>query len=92
MDARMPRMDGLTATVALRRANTPAYIIGVSADAMSEERQAALAAGMNDYLPGPVDRRALAQPSSAGGRPSSSPRAARRRRTTARPDGDRRWS
>ena len=60
MDARMPRMDGLTATVALRRANTPAYIIGVSADAMSEERQAALAAGMNDYLPKPVDRRALA--------------------------------
>lgn len=61
MDARMPRMDGLTATVALRRANTPAYIIGVSADAMSEERQAALAAGMNDYLPKPVDRRALAE-------------------------------
>ena len=60
MDARMPRMDGLTATVALRRANTPAYIIGVSADAMSEERQAALAAGMNDYLPKPVDRLALA--------------------------------
>jgi CheY-like chemotaxis protein len=60
MDARMPRMDGLTATVALRKANTPAYIIGVSADAMSEERQAALAAGMNDYLPKPVDRLALA--------------------------------
>ena len=61
MDARMPRMDGLTATVELRKANTPAYIIGVSADAMSEERQAALAAGMNDYLPTPVDRRALAE-------------------------------
>ena len=60
MDARMPRMDGLTATVELRKANTPAYIIGVSADAMSEERQAALAAGMNDYLPKPVDRLALA--------------------------------
>ena len=61
MDARMPRMDGLTATVALRRANTPAYIIGVSADAMSEERQAALAAGMDDYLPKPIDRLALAE-------------------------------
>ena len=61
MDARMPRMDGLTATIELRKANTPAYIIGVSADAMSEERQAALAAGMNDYLPKPIDRLALAE-------------------------------
>ena len=85
----MPRMDGLTATVALRKANTPAYIIGVSADAMSEERQAALAAGMNDYLPKPIDR--LPSPAAAierwretlmvGNRPAT-PKTSRRKRQT----------
>ncbi len=60
MDARMPRMDGLSATRALREANNPAYIIGVSADAMNEERNEALAAGMDDYLPKPISQDALA--------------------------------
>lgn len=60
MDARMPRMDGLEATRALRAAGNKAYIIGVSADAMSEERNEALAAGMNDYVVKPVVRDALA--------------------------------
>ncbi|MDD3354224.1 PAS domain-containing hybrid sensor histidine kinase/response regulator [Zoogloea sp.] len=61
MDARMPRMDGLLATRTLREAGNPAYIIGVSADAMTEERQAALSAGMNDYVTKPVAREALAE-------------------------------
>ena len=60
MDARMPRMDGLTATQALRENGTTTYIIGVSADAMTEERDAALAAGMDDYLPKPISQVALA--------------------------------
>ena len=60
MDARMPHMDGLEATRALRAAGNTAYIIGVSADAMSEERNEALAAGMNDYVVKPVVRDALA--------------------------------
>ncbi len=60
MDARMPRMDGLTATRALRDAGNSTYIIGVSADAMNEERDAALAAGMDDYLPKPISQVALA--------------------------------
>jgi two-component system, sensor histidine kinase len=60
MDARMPRMDGLEATRALRAAGNTAYIIGVSADAMSEERNEAIAAGMNDYVVKPVVRDALA--------------------------------
>ena len=59
MDARMPRMDGLSATRALREAGHPAYIIGVSADAMSEERDAALAAGMDDYVPKPISQSSL---------------------------------
>ena len=61
MDARMPRLDGLAATRALREAGNPAYIIGVSADAMSDERSKALEAGMNDYVVKPVARQALAE-------------------------------
>ncbi|MBP8267288.1 MAG: response regulator, partial [Zoogloea sp.] len=60
MDARMPRRDGLDATRALRDAGNRAYIIGVSADAMTEERNAALAAGMDDYVPKPIGQDALA--------------------------------
>ena len=60
MDARMPRLDGLAATRALRAAGNTAYIIGVSADAMNEERDAALAAGMNDYVPKPIGQDAIA--------------------------------
>ena len=40
---------------ALREAGNTAYIIGVSADAMSDERSKAFEAGMNDFLPKPVD-------------------------------------
>jgi PAS domain S-box-containing protein len=61
MDARMPRLDGIAATRALRSAGNQAYIIGVSADAMSDERQAALDAGMDDYVVKPVAREALAE-------------------------------
>ncbi len=61
MDARMPRLDGIATTRALRADGNKAYIIGVSADAMSEERQAALDAGMNDYVVKPVAREALAE-------------------------------
>ena len=60
MDARMPRRDGLDATRALRDAGNRAYIIGVSTDAMTEERNAALAAGMDDYVPKPIGQDALA--------------------------------
>jgi len=61
MDARMPKLDGIATTRALRADGNKAYIIGVSADAMSEERQAALDAGMNDYVVKPVAREALAE-------------------------------
>lgn len=61
MDARMPRLDGIAATRALREAGNRAYIIGVSADAMSDERQAALEGGMDDYVVKPVAMEALAE-------------------------------
>lgn len=59
MDVRMPDMDGLEATLALRRMGITARIIGVSADAMEDDRRAALAAGMDDYVVKPVTLPAL---------------------------------
>jgi len=54
MDVRMPGLDGLAASRELRRLGNLVHIIGVSADAMSEDRAAAMEAGMNDYLTKPL--------------------------------------
>lgn len=65
MDVRMPEMDGLDATRAIRAKERelglpPVPVIGLSANAMSEQRAEGLAAGMNDYLAKPVNKAALA--------------------------------
>ncbi|MFN7288005.1 MAG: response regulator, partial [Burkholderiales bacterium] len=58
MDVRMPIMDGLDATRAIRadteglNARTP--IIAVTANALEEDRALCVAAGMNDFLPKPL--------------------------------------
>lgn len=61
MDLQMPRMDGLQAARALRQ--LPAFgttpIVAVTANAFTEDRANALAAGMNDHLAKPVDPAAL---------------------------------
>ena len=57
MDVQMPEMDGIEATLAIRR-HWPAGrlpIIAMSAHAYEEERQRCFAAGMNDHVPKPVD-------------------------------------
>lgn len=58
MDIQMPDMDGIAATEAIRKlpgtiAKTP--IIAVTANAMPEDREKYLAAGMNDYISKPID-------------------------------------
>lgn len=55
MDTQMPVMDGLEATRRLRAVGLTTPIIGVSAGALDEERQAALDAGADDYVLKPVN-------------------------------------
>lgn len=59
MDTHMPEMDGLEATRQLRAKGLQTYIIGVSADAMSDDRIHALATGMSDYITKPVSLTSL---------------------------------
>jgi signal transduction histidine kinase/DNA-binding response OmpR family regulator len=59
MDMQMPGMDGLAATVAIRQAeqaeDRPRLpIIAMTANAMSTDREACLASGMDDFVSKPV--------------------------------------
>jgi CheY-like chemotaxis protein len=61
MDVRMPDMDGLEATRAIRdweRTHTGRHcpIMAVTANSSEEDRQACTDAGMDDFLPKPVIR------------------------------------
>jgi len=61
MDIRMPIMDGLTATRAIREFNTTIPIISLSANAFEEDIKEAYSAGMNHYLSKPIDKESLFQ-------------------------------
>lgn len=62
MDVQMPVMDGITATKLIRQrsgSEVNPWIIALTADAMPDDYQTCLNAGMNDYISKPIDMKAL---------------------------------
>ena len=60
MDLQMPIMDGTAATKQIRKlAKHQPWIVGLSANAFSDSRDAALAAGMDDYVTKPLQAETL---------------------------------
>ena len=61
----MPEMDGLEATRRIRAAEAASGmrvpIVALTANAFGEDREACLAAGMDDFLVKPLDRERLAE-------------------------------
>jgi CheY-like chemotaxis protein len=76
MDVQMPALDGLGATreIRARWPDRPLWIVAMTANAMAGDREACIAAGMNDYISKPI------RPAELSGALERTPSAAGRRR------------
>ena len=65
MDIQMPIMDGYKATQVIRKMDDPEKagipIVAMTANAFAEDRQKALAVGMDDHVAKPIDMNRLMQ-------------------------------
>jgi len=67
MDMQMPEVDGLQATLMIREyekaqlRSIPSYIVALTANAMAEDKQRCLLAGMNNFLSKPFSEKELSQ-------------------------------
>lgn len=59
MDIKMPDMDGYEATRQIRQFNKDLIIIAQTAYSLFGDREKAVAAGCNDYISKPIDKRSL---------------------------------
>jgi len=59
MDIQMPIMDGYEATSKIREFNKNVHIIAQTAYALGGDREKALQAGCNEYIPKPIDKAQL---------------------------------
>jgi signal transduction histidine kinase/DNA-binding response OmpR family regulator len=73
MDVQMPEMDGLEATRCIieRCGEDRPRIVALTADAMQDDRERCLAAGMDDYLTKPIRSAELAKALERAARPSA---------------------
>ena len=90
MDVQMPELDGLGATrqIRARWPEWPLWIVAMTANAMAGDREACLAAGMNDYLSKPIRPPELAaalERTPSGGQPAPIPASRNGTKRKARP-------
>ena len=85
MDVQMPELDGLEATrrIRTRWPQRQLHIVAMTANAMAGDRDACLAAGMNDYISKPINPAVLAEALARA--PSARRKANRRPATEAAP-------